>query len=461
MTIKLLWALAFYVAMAMLSFGRNPWLRFLNSEGGGPGTRTLAEAREELTTKQDRMALVFEEARQTDGTLDLMKATGLKDQGDNGHERSLIVAGWNDELTEIGKEVGGLQGLKDAETENAKLLEIRQIHPEANPEGNGDPKLWVPPFSQFVKTDAFKSRPKGAASGQSEYFDVGIKELMLPEGMKADFASTVTLGWPPQAVRSDLVVLDAQRQIAIADIIPVINITQNAYVYMEETVFTNAAAETLENTAYPEATLTLAERTSTVRKIPVILPVTDEQLEDVPAAEEYVNRRLTFMIRQRLDSQLIVGDGIAPNLEGVLNVTGIGSQAKAADDTLTAFYKAITLVRANGFTEPNAAVVHPTDWQDIATLQTSDGAFLWGHPSQAGPERMWGLPIVITTAITLNTGLVGDFRNFSLMASRRGIDLQVGFDGTDFSLGRRSIRADLRTAFVVTRPSAFAEITGI
>ena len=136
--------------------------------------------------------------------------------------------------------------------------------------------------------------------------------------------------------------------------IPTIQTTQNAFVYMEETTYTNAAAETLEGAAKPEAALALTQRTAPIRKVAVWIAVTDEQLEDVPGIQDYLEQRLSFMVRQRLDSQILVGTGVAPNLLGVLNVVGIQTQAKATDPTPDAIYKAMTKVEVVGQAMPSA-----------------------------------------------------------------------------------------------------------
>ena len=44
---------------------------------------------------------------------------------------------------------------------------------------------------------------------------------------------------------------------------------------------------------------------------------------------------------------------------------------------------------------------------------------------------------------------------------RRGVRVQTGFVGTQFTEGKVTIRADLRAAFTVTRPAAACQITGI
>ena len=168
------------------------------------------------------------------------------------------------------------------------------------------------------------------------------------------------------------------------------------------------------------------------------------------------------MIRQKLDSQILVGSGTPPALLGILNVSGIQTQAKAADPTPDAVYKAMIKVRVTGRALPSAVVFHPTNWQDVRLLRTADGLYIWGNPSDAGPERIWGLQVVQSDAITLGTALTGDFPNFSELATKRGLDVQVSNSHSTFFIeGKQAVRADIRVALVVYRPAAFCTVTGL
>ena len=268
-------------------------------------------------------------------------------------------------------------------------------------------------------------------------------------------------GWDPEDLRTGRVVDAVTRPIQILDIIPVGQTGNSTVLYMLETTRTHAAAEKAEGAAFAESTFELTEQNSEVRKITDSIPVTDEQLEDVPMVQSYLNQRLTFGLRQRLDLQSIQGNGAAPNLRGIMNVVDVQTQARGVDPVPDAIYKALTLVRVTGRAFPDFVLLHQNDWQGIRLLRTADGIYIWGSPSEAGVERIWGLPVVQSDALIENTGIVGDFGNFCMIFERRGIDIQIGYVGSQFGEGKKTIRADVRAAFVVFRPTAFATVTGI
>jgi HK97 family phage major capsid protein len=241
---------------------------------------------------------------------------------------------------------------------------------------------------------------------------------------------------------------------------------------MEETTHTNNAAEIAEETnaaaptAYGEAAIVMTERTVPVEKIPVWIPVTEEQLSDVEGIGQFVENRLRYMIGNRLDGQLVAGDGSTPNLRGVINATNIQTQALGSDPVPDAFFKAMTKIRGvtagTGFGEPSACLIHPNDWQPIRLLRTADGIYIFGNPTEAGPTVLWGVPVIVTSAETENTGIVGDFINYSALYTRRGIDVQISDSHASlFTSGVLAIKATMRCAAVYFRGSSFAKVTGI
>lgn len=303
----------------------------------------------------------------------------------------------------------------------------------------------------FVKSAAFKEFSRGAQMGPQASLDISLKNLLS------------TGGWEPETTRTGRIEEYPTRPAPrVADLIPQTTTNQAAVVYMEEVEFVNTAAEVAEGDQYPEATLRLEEKTSPVRKISVFLPVTDELFDDEPRAESYVNNRLPFMIRQRLDYQILRGSGVAPNLTGTENVSGILSQAKGSDPAVDAIYKAFRRIRDTGFAEPSVVFMQPSVWEPIRLMRTADGIYIWGHPSMPGPVTLWGVPVVETTAAPSSKALTGDYANFAELAVRRGIDVQVSNSHGDYFVrGQLAVRADIRVALLHYRPLAFAEVTGL
>lgn len=305
---------------------------------------------------------------------------------------------------------------------------------------------------QVLKSDAIKSYKPGMGIGPQSRIDVEVKTLF-----------STSNGWDPEDLRTGrLAEYPTRPAPRIIDIFPQTTTTMSTVLYMEETVFVNNAAEVAEAGAYPEMQLKVEEKSSEVRKIAAFLPITEETFADEARARAYVENRLPFMLRQRVDLQLLQGNGTSPNLRGLENVTNVQTQALGSDPLTDAIYKGMRKVRETGFAEPSHVLIQPSKWESVRLLRTADGIYIWGHPSQVGPATIWGVPVIETTAVTSTKAALGDFTNHAEVSTRRGIDMQISNShGTYFTEGVLAVRVDIRLAAIFYRPLAFCVVTGL
>lgn len=436
---------------------------------------TAKQAREKLAARQDELGKVFEEAGVTldsgEKGYDFGKVTCLGDDVKGSVAVAEKVKAMNAECEELAEHAETLEGAEKAAAEHAEREKFRKRPPfPGGGKGNHrSSEERIKSLGEMVAAE--KDYQDWAAKGAP-----GQLDLTLPEAWPSDLMAkasqfetmgskalmTTATGYAPETIRLPGYVEAASRPIQLLDLIPLFRTTQAAVTYMEETTRTHAAAETAEGAAFAESAFQFTPQSSPVRKITDSVPVTDEQLEDVAMVEGYLDSRVNFGIRQRADSQVLVGNGTAPNLRGIKNVTGIQTHAKGADPAMDAFYKAMTKIRLVGRVIATHHVMHPNDWQDIRLTRTTDGIYIFGPPTDAGPERLWGLPVVQQDADAEGTGYVGSFQPATIaLFERKGVEIMLGYVNDQFARGQRTVRGDMRMALTCFRPPAFCEVTGI
>lgn len=411
----------------------------------------LKEAQGKLDLARKQMAEVFSQATPD---MDMSKVKCI--EGDDAAKLAYIRKANDEEIPALKKRVEELRGVASAAEEAKKYGEQHPQTGGADESDEGKPK-----FKSFggsiMQSEAVKGYRMGSGVGPNAFVDIDLKATFGTPNFGAG------AGWDPFDPRTGHLQLTATRPSSL--VFPWFAKTTTGFStvkYMEETTFTNNAVEVQEGAAYTESVFVLTEKSSEVRKVGAAVSFTDEQVEDVDRAQDYLNNRLMFQLLQRIDSQLLVGDGSAPNLRGTENVASINTQALGADSTPDAIYKAIRQIRATGFSEPSVVFINPSKWEAVRLLKTANGDYVWGHPSVPGPETIWGVPVQLTTAGTSTKAIVGDYARQSEISMRRGMNVQItNSHASNFLSGVQTVRVDARLAVIHYRPTAFTAVTGL
>lgn len=257
------------------------------------------------------------------------------------------------------------------------------------------------------------------------------------------------------------------RPLFLTQLVMVGDTDSDAVEYVREGTFTNAAAETAEATATagtsgtkPESTIVYEKAVEAVRTIAHWVPATRRALADAGQLRSLIDGRLREGLNQRLEGQMVSGDGLGENIRGILNTPGIGTVAAGTDPAVEGLHRAITVIRL-AFHEPTAIGLHPNDWQGIRLAKNANGDYLYGPPALAGAQQVWGLPVVSGAQFPENTGLVGKYTAAELWV-REGVQVLASDSHADFFIRNLiALLAEMRVAFGVTQPPAFCSVTGV
>lgn len=320
------------------------------------------------------------------------------------------------------------------------------------------------PGRRYTESDVYKrmlaaADPNISGSMQQAFRSSPAVELMTAqEAMDSRFRAITGAGNLVIPDRQPDFVDLAQRAPAVVDLVNIRTTGSNTVQYVEKTARTNAAAFTAIGTLLPEHSFTLVLRTATVNRAGTYTYAGEDNLADAGQLRGIIDDELLSDYRLMLDTQMVSGDGTGINFTGILNASGIGTQALGTDIHLDTAHKAITVVRINGFTEPTAFLWHPTDYQTIILSKNAQGDYYF---RLGEPPSIWGLPNVVSSVITQGTGLVGNWAGATLW-NRSGPAVSASTEHSDLWLrGQVAIKAEGRHAFATRIPVWFCKLTGL
>lgn len=285
--------------------------------------------------------------------------------------------------------------------------------------------------------------------------------------------------------QSGIVEMLGRREFKLRDLISVRRTTSDTIEYVAQTSHTNAAAPVAEATSSaaptapgtagalvldadggykPEGAWAFERRSTVVRTIAEWVPATKRALADVAQLEGLIRDELRVDIQEAEETQIVSGSGTGENLRGILNVSGIQTQAATTTNDATwfaSFRTAVTKIRTVGRTIPNAILVNPAQGEKIDTAKDAQNRFYGNGPFGVAPRTLWGYPVVESEAITAGTALVGDFSK-AVLWDREQTTVTMTDSHADFFIRNMvAILAEERVAFAVTRPTAFCTVTGL
>lgn len=322
-----------------------------------------------------------------------------------------------------------------------RLLQLEQKGLTQAPETKAD-ESWG---GQLIKASAFAD----FVGGRTQKARVEVKNTLT--GSDTTVAPDRRPGIVPGALQ----------MLTIESLLNSTTTTSNAVEFTKENVFTNNAAEAAEGSAKAESSLTWTLVNMPVSTVAHWIKISRQLAMDNTALAAYVNNRMTYGVNRKVETQLVSGDGAAPNISGMFD-TGNFTAHGYADANLGSTLKKLVLIRkmiadtwAAGY-PAEAILLNPADFAriEIDLLTTAAGQVRVAVDA-AGVMRLWGVPVVQSVGVTADTVAVGAFSQAYTLYNREGVVVEMSeSDSDNFTKNLITIRAERRLALATEVPGA-------
>ncbi len=329
--------------------------------------------------------------------------------------------------------------------EKQREIAERMLEIEQSGVSNSESSPVISMGKQFTDSDVYKNYTGGQT--QKARFEIQNNTLVgSDDNVAPDRKAAIVPG-------------DSQI-LTLENIFPTIPTSSNAIEYTKEASYTNSAAEAAEAAEKGESDLTWSLVNMPVSTVAHWLKISRQLASDAPALAAYVNLRMIYGVNQRVETQLAVGNGTAPNISGILDTGNFTAHGFANADLGAAMIKfalvrkimaslAISGFRADGILLNPAAAAQI----DIDHFQASTNAARFST-DENGQARMFGVPVIESAAVTADQVIVGAFAQCGTIHDRESVVVEMSdSDDDNFTKNLVTIRAERRLALTIERPS--------
>lgn len=221
--------------------------------------------------------------------------------------------------------------------------------------------------------------------------------------------------------------------------------------YVRESAVTFMADIVPEGTLKPESSLTFGVDSLEIDVIAHWIQVSNQVLDDAPALAAYIEGRMAYGVRLKLEYLVINGD--TKSFKGLMKVGNsltITSNDNAIDTISTAKAKAYA-----NFLPPETVILNPQDWAEIEQVKGTDGHYIFGSPGAAVQPVLWGLKVMQSPAMAIGKFWAGNITMATEGYIRQDVTVELSTEDSDnFRKNLVTVRAEMRAAFGVVMPDA-------
>ena len=233
--------------------------------------------------------------------------------------------------------------------------------------------------------------------------------------------------------------------------------------FVKESGYSNGAAATAEGATLTQSDFDMTAADANVRKIGTYFRISEEMLADTPQLTSYLSARAPEKLLEVEDTQILSGNGTAPNLSGIITDATAFAAGDLADsvDNANDFDVIVAALNqlANANYNADTILLNPSDFHKILLLKDTQNNYLKDQVYNGLQPVFMGVKVVLNTAISAGDFLIGNFGVGTQLWVRDGINVEFfREDGTNVRDGFVTVRVSERIALTNYLPNAF--VTG-
>nr|WP_314369174.1 phage major capsid protein [uncultured Acinetobacter sp.] len=248
--------------------------------------------------------------------------------------------------------------------------------------------------------------------------------------------------------------------LSVVDLITWAPISTETVTLLRETAWNLMADIVPESTQKPQSDLIFGTMTLNIGVIAHWIKVSNQVLADMPMLAAYIESRMAYGIRFKLEWFVINGHtpavGQPKHFSGLMEAGNFVTITVDPEDTDLDILNKAKYKAAKSFVQPECYVLNPEDWGVIERIKGEDGHYIVGVPTGIGVQvYLWGMPVRFSPAQTARKYWCGNLSIGYDGYIRQDVDTQVSLeDGDNFQKNLATVRSEMRASGGVIIPDA-------
>jgi HK97 family phage major capsid protein len=316
-----------------------------------------------------------------------------------------------------------------------------------------EPKSFKGSLLKALKDGAVESLVKGDSNAAR--FEVKAGDMTMANSYTGVVAA--------EQVISDIK-FDPSRRVHIRQLIPNGSTDAQTIRYPKESAYDDGAAAAAQGATLGQSDFDLTASSVNMEKIGTFMRITEEMLNDTPQLLSYLSARVPEKILSLEDTQILNGDGSAPNLDGLFTDGSAFAAGGFANAIESANEYDVLVVALNQLALANYSadtiIVNPTDLHKIALLKSTANEYLRQQIYSGLQPNIMGVNVTASTAVSAGSFLVGNLAQATQLWIRENLAVEFSReDSTNFRDGFVTVKASERVALTNYLPNAIVQGT--